>query len=179
MNARHVCFGTAAILLGGLLLAAGFRLGRPSRPEEGAVHPTPRTAYVIHEFSWRYRDPRWPLLQDDDRPGKPVMAFHDRAHADAHCRQLNLQKRATTNPFRYLPAGAAYTKMGQSAFLDFIRAEGLTPPAAFPGEDDIAWVWAEWWDKNGEKWDKARIERLWNALDGLAFYEVVEVPGEP
>jgi hypothetical protein len=62
-----------------------------------------------------------------------VKAFVERGHADAHCRQLNLQKRG--NPFRYTPEATSgsffdqYTTMGEAAFLALVRAEGLTPPS--------------------------------------------------
>jgi hypothetical protein len=67
--------------------------------------------------------------------------------------------------------------MGGAAFLAFIRAQGLTPPADYPGgEDDLAWAWGEWWEEHILAWDKGLVERLWDVLDGLRFYEVVEVP---
>jgi hypothetical protein len=180
MKRRHVYLGIAALAGGILLLAAGYWLGRASRPEEDMARSTRRTIYVVQEFSWRWRGNQTPVFQDDERPGKPVTAFSERARAEAHCQQLNLQKRATENPFRYMPQGWGYTTMGKAAFLAFIRAEGLTPPADFPnGEDDLAWAWAEWWDEHVSEWDGRRVERLWGALDGLSFYEVREIALEP
>src|SRR5262245_33627367 len=84
MKRWHVHFGIAALIAGALLLAAGYWLRRASRPEEDLARSTPRTIYVIQEFSWRFRDNRCPLLQDDGRPGKPVKAFVERRRADAH-----------------------------------------------------------------------------------------------
>jgi hypothetical protein len=183
MKRRHVHFGIAALIAGALLLAAGYWVGRASRPEEDLARSTPRTIYVIQEFSWRFRDNRCPLLQDEGRPGKPVKAFVERGRADAHCQQLNLQKRATTNPFRYIPEATGgscldqYNTMGEAAFLALVRAEGLTPPVRPRSADeyDFAWVWADWWDEHRKEWDERVVERLWNALDRLYFYEVVEV----
>jgi hypothetical protein len=60
----------AALTAGALLLAAGYWVGR-TRLEEDPARSTPRTIYVIQEFSWRFRGNRFPLLQDDGRPGKP------------------------------------------------------------------------------------------------------------
>lgn len=109
-----------------------------------------------------------------------MAAFTERARADAHCQQLNLQKRATTNPFRHMPEGGEYTMMGKAAFLALIRAEGLTPPADFPsgGDDDLAWAWADWWNEHVSEWDDRLVERLWSVLDRVYFYEVLEVPLE-
>src|SRR4051794_32899058 len=125
MKRRHVYVGIAALAGGTVLLAAGYWLGRASRPEEDMARSPRRTIYVVQEFSWRWRHNQAPVIQDDERPGKPVTAFIDRARADAYCRQVNLQKRATENPFRYMPQGGGYTTMGEVAFLAFIRAEGL------------------------------------------------------
>jgi hypothetical protein len=147
---------------------------------------TPRTVYVIREYSWRFRARGDPLVLDDGRPGRPVTAFAERRRADAHCRQLNLQKRAA-NPFRYMPEATGgdffdqYTTLGEAAFLALLRAEGLTPPALptrSAGEDDLARAWADWWDGHRKGWDDRLVGRLWDALDRLTFYEVVEVPVE-
>jgi hypothetical protein len=189
MKSRHVYFGIAALIAGALLLAAGFRLGRASRPQEDTARATPRTVYVIQEFSWRFRGSREPLLLDDGRPGKPVKAFAERGRADARCQELNRQRRATSNPFRYMPEATGgsffdqYTTMGAAAFPALLRAEGLAPPPAdslaHGDEDDLARVWADWWDEHRKEWDDRLAERLWDALDRLSFYEVVEVPAEP
>jgi len=180
MKRRHIYLGIAALVAGALLLTAGYWLGRASRPEESMVRSTPRTIYVVQEFSWQGLNRSSPGIQDDERSGKPVMAFIDRARADAHCRQLNFQKRATTNPFRYVPKGADYTTMGPAPFLAFLRAEGLTPPTDyFPDDAGTIWTWSEWWDGHLNEWDERLVERLWNALDRLSFYEVVEVPVAP
>jgi hypothetical protein len=180
MKRWYVYFGTAALLAGVLLVAAGFWLGWASRPEESMARSTPRTIYVVQEFSWRVRSSSSPGVQDDERSGRPVLAFSDRARTDAHCQQLNLQKRATTNPFYYIPKGADYTSMDPASFLAFLRAEGLTPPTDFFPDDALTiWTWALWWDEHRSKWDERLVERIWNALDRLSFYEVLEVPVVP
>lgn len=174
---KQLIYIGAALVTGTVLLAAGYGLGRAHRAGEDMGRAVPRKIYVIQEFSWRWRSNRVPVIQDDERPGKPVMAFLERALADSHCQQLNRQKRATSNPFRYMPAGGEYTTMGKLAFLAFIRAQGLTPPADYPaGEDDLAWVWGDWWEEHLPGWDRGLVERLREAIDQLWFYEVVEVP---
>ncbi len=116
-------------------------------------------------------------------------AFVERGRADARCRQLNLQKRAAANPFEYMPevtSGAffdQYTTLGEAAFLKLLQAEGLNPPAhtlnSSADYDDLARVWADWWEKHRKGWDDRLVERLWDALDRVYFYEVAEVGLEP
>jgi hypothetical protein len=186
MKRQHVYFGTAALLAGALLLAAGFWLGRVSRAEQDTAHSARRTIHVLQEFSWRFRARGEPLVLDERSPGRPVKAFDDPARAHAHCQQLNLQKRPA-NPFHYVPepTGGSYLDQyctrGEAAFLALVRAEGLTPPvvSASTDYDALARVWAEWWEKHRGKWDDRLVERLWNVLDRLTFYEVVEVAVEP
>jgi hypothetical protein len=187
MKRWHVYVGAAALIAGVLLLAAGFWLGRASRPEEDVPRSTHGALYVIQELNWRFRARGVPLVNDEGRPGRPVKAFAERRRADTHCRQLNLQKRG--NPFSYMPDATdgsffdQYTTMGEAAFLAFLRAEGLTPPAnslrPSTDYDDLAAVWADWWEKHYKEWDDRLVERLWNALDRVYFYEVVEVAVEP
>ena len=38
---------------------------------------------------------------------------------------------------------------------------------------------SEWWQEHRNEWDDRLVERLWNALDRLMFFEVIEVPAEP
>jgi hypothetical protein len=190
MKRRHVYFGTAALTAGALLLAAGYWVGRASRPEEDLARTSPRTVYVIQEFLWRFRGNRSLLLQDDGRPGKPVRAFVERGRADAHCQKLNRQKRATANPFRYMPEGAdggggsyldQYNTLGETAILALLQAEGITPPvvASSTDFDAQAYVWTDWWEEHRQEWDDRLVERLWDVLDLLWFYEVVAVAVEP
>jgi hypothetical protein len=189
MKRRHVYLGTAALTAGVLLLTAGFWLGRASRPEEDVARSTRRTIYVIQEFSWRLRARGDPLVLDDGRPGRPVKAFVERGRADAHCQQLNLQKRATANPFRYTPEATSgssldqYTTLSEAAFLALLRAEGLATPVLSlrpsTDYDDQVRVWADWWEEHRKEWDDRLVELLWSALDRLCFYEVVEVAVEP
>jgi hypothetical protein len=187
MKRRYVYFGTATLLAGVLLLAAGFCLGRVSGPEESTARSSPRTIYVIQELSWRFRARGDPLVLDEGRPGRPVKAFAERGRADACCQQLNLEKRG--NPFGFMPEGTSgsfldqYATMGEAAFLALLRGEGLTPPilSRVPATDydGQARVWADWWEEHCKEWDGRLVERLWTALDRLYFYEVVEVAVEP
>jgi hypothetical protein len=184
MKSRYAYFGIAT-LLAGALLAAGFWLGRVSRPEGGGVLAPPRTVYVVQEFNWRFTARGDPYVLDEGAPGRPVRAFVEQGSAAAYCRDLNHQKRGV-NPFRYSPEPTSgsyldqYTTMGEDAFLALVRSEGLIPPVRDPDPSKdyhglYGEPWVIWWDKHSEKWDDRLVERLWDALDRVRFYEVVEV----
>lgn len=81
----------------------------------------------------------------------------------------------------YLPDEGEHTTLSAADLLALLRAEGLTPPADFPspGDDACAWTWADWWEDHRSGWDEALVARLWNALDRVHFYEVLEVPLQP
>ena len=81
MKRRQVYLGTAVLVAGAALLAAGYGLGRVSRPEENVARSTRRTVYVIQEFTWRWRSNRAPAVLDEGRPGRPVAAFADENRA--------------------------------------------------------------------------------------------------
>jgi hypothetical protein len=76
-----------------------------------------------------------------------------------------------------------YTTMGEASFLALLQAEGLTPAALdlrpSADYDYQAHAWADWWEEHPQEWDDRLVERLWNALDRLSFYEVVEVAAGP
>ncbi|QDU28258.1 hypothetical protein ETAA8_33580 [Anatilimnocola aggregata] len=165
-----------AMVMYGAMVLVGCGV-RTSSSIDNKITTKHQTVYVVHEFMWRWRSNRSPLVLDEGRPGKPVKSFLDRERAEEHCRALNLHKRAKSNPFRYLPEEGEYTSMDRVAFLAAVRAEGLIPPADSPeaGNDELAWIWFEWWENHRREWDNDRVERLWKAMDRVYFYEVLPV----
>jgi hypothetical protein len=168
-----------------LLLAVALRWGRTPAPEVEVARALPQKVFVVQELNWRFTARGEPDVLDEGRPGKPVKVFVDRDRADAFCRDLERQKRGV-NPFRYQPDPTdgtyldQYATRGEDALLAFVRSEGLTPPIRdsdpsrnYHGLNGEPWV--IWWDEHCQGWDDRLRERLWDALDRVRFYEVVEV----
>jgi hypothetical protein len=185
MKRRQFLLGAAALLAGAVLVAAGYRL-RLAQPEEVMSSSTSRPIYLVQQLRYRSTSRGYHYLQDEGRPGNIVKAFADRSQAEAHCRELNFQKRSE-NPFCYLPFSFdsypfldRYTSMGHAAFLAFIESEGLTPPTRDYSKhyDMYEEPWVDWWEAQ-KPWGEQRLERMWAALDKVRFYEVVEVTLEP
>jgi hypothetical protein len=85
--------------------------------------------------------------------------------------------------------------MPTGEFIDWLEAEGLEPPAG----QRAAWLaweaqkhnsprrydpesykaWWEWWHDNSRQWPAEQRERVWDRLDRVRFYDVVEVEAEP
>src|SRR5262245_49430481 len=159
MKRRRAYFGLA-ILLVAALLAAGYWLGRVSRPEGGGGPAPSRTVHVVQKFNWRFTARGCPLVLDEGAPGRPVRVFVERDAAAAYCRGLNRKEREP-NPFRYQPEPTdgtfldQYATMGEDAFLALLRSEGLVPPARDSDPVNRGLYeepWVIWWDRQREKW---------------------------
>jgi len=164
-----------ALLAGCVLLAVALRPGDPA----------PRKAWVVQELSWRFLSNGDPFRLDDGEPGHAVRLFASRGGAEAAARALELDARRGKNPFHHQAAGG-HGRLGpftsdERALLAVLRREGLAPPAY---SDDLPRFvdeepWAAWWDVEAPKWDEARRTRVWDALDRVRFFRVVEVRLEP
>jgi hypothetical protein len=185
MKRRDAYLGAAGGIVAALLLAAALWRGRALAPDAEVARTAPQKVFVVQELNWRYIGRGDPYVLDEGRPGKPVKVFVDRDRADAFCRDLNRQKRGV-NPFRYQPEPTdgsyldQYATKGEDALLAFVRSEGLTPPVrdSDPAKDYHGLYgepWVLWWEGHRKGWDDGLVERLWDALDRVRFYEVVEV----
>jgi hypothetical protein len=158
-------------------------------------------AFVVVRVHWRYVDNTCPYLESEPAgAGFPQKVFADRAAADAHCRELELAARVENgNPFPFgrdgvpsLPSLDDYTTTPTGVFLDWLETQGLDLPAgqraaweesqqrpmtgAFDEDSYAAWV--GWWADNADQWDADLRERVWDKLDRVRFFEVVEVESD-
>jgi hypothetical protein len=183
MKRRHLYLCAAALVAGGIFLAVALWWGQILQPEAGRGRSSPQKVYVVQAISWRFTARGSPHVIDEGRPGNPVKAFLDRDRAVAACRDLNRQRQAKTNPFEYRPEEtggtylAQYTTKGEGAFLTLVRSEGLIPPVRDPDpyKELFPEPWVAWW---AELKDRQQADRLWDAIDRVRFYEVIEVDAE-
>jgi hypothetical protein len=186
MKRRYAWFCAFTLIAGVLLLAAALWWGRVLQPEADMARATPQKVYVVQEFNWRFTARGDPYVLDEGRPGTPVKVFLDRDRASAFCRDLNREKRGV-NPFCYQPEPTdgsyldQYATMGEDALLALVRSEGLIPPVRDSDPSNRGLYeepWVKWWEEHRKEWDDGLVERLWDALDRVRFYEVVEVTME-
>lgn len=199
MNARRWLLA-AAFLVGGLCGAlAGAALTRWARDETGRSMAGKKRAkvYVVQRVDWRYRDRSLPLEQSEPPgAGFPLKAFSGREAAAAYCRKLQRRGRKQVNPFAHgksFPALDDFTSTPTDQFIAWLEQQGVKPPegelarwracqdgTSYPKQfdQDSFDAWLGWWSENAPLWDAKRLNRIWDRLDRVRLFEVVEVEAE-
>jgi hypothetical protein len=102
----------------------------------------------------------------------PVATFAERDAAEADCAERERQARARVNPFRRGGASLAdLTSLEPAVWHDWLLDAGVAPPA--PGPDGVT-DWGQWWDAEQGRWDELQRARVWQGLDRMRFFAVVE-----
>jgi hypothetical protein len=129
---------------------------------------TTPTVHVLRRRNWRFAGDHLVLLPGHVR----LRSFADAGEAAKACREMNQKVRARVNPFRCGgPTLRNQTGLDADRLHDWAIDQGLTPPEA--GD------WAAWWDEQSPKMTELQRDGMWQALDRLRFYEVVELPQRP
>jgi hypothetical protein len=106
-----------------------------------------------------------------------VAVFEDADSAERERRRLEGEVRKAINPFLCGTSLADRSSLDEGRLCDWLLDLGLEPPAlprAAKQRD-----WATWWNKAHEHWDDHQLKKVWEALDRLRFYEVIEGPVRP
>lgn len=124
-----------------------------------------------------------------DCPAQPrlMKAFIDPVAAETYRRQLERGLRTPppeANPFhgfresfvegRRFQRLADLTSLPEPIFADWLLDCYLTPPIRKTGAEKPGRVWADWWDAHAPQMTDYQHSRVWQALDKLRFFEVVE-----
>jgi hypothetical protein len=153
----------------------------------------PAKAYVVQRIDWRFVDRAEPL-ERSEWAGIPLKVFTDRDEAEAHCRKLQRKERkAVVNPFAYgrsFPALDDFTSTPTDEFITWLEQQGVRPPEgqlerwrqwesgpqAVGGFDQDSFdCWMMWWFNSAKTWDSNLLNRVWDRLDKVRLFEVVEV----
>jgi hypothetical protein len=136
--------------------------------------------YTLRRINWRKTDRAvgggtapegnhgWLRLPGSVR----VATFADAGAAEAQRQRLEAEARAVINPFRCGSFLAEQTSLDEGRLCDWLLDHGLTPPA--PEARD----WVRWYESLPGLDDYQR-HSIWEALDRVRFYEVVEGPVRP
>jgi hypothetical protein len=131
---------------------------------------TTRKAYLIQESGWDYNDEYYYRGGAED--DKVVTAYRSRARAEAEKRQQEERARHGKNPFEW--GGFWSTSRTEEEFLEIVAELGLPPPRFEFG----CYQWMSWWSEHERRMTTEQKTRIWEAMDLVHFYEVVEVEVE-
>ena len=133
---------------------------------------TRKKVYLVQQVRWEHHwdNPEW-LFCRDPEVGAPVKAFTDRNAAEAFRLRLERQARSGRNPFQHGHELADLTALPEGPLRDWLLDAGLTPPkwklnpVALSG----------WWDHHAHQMTEIQRDKVWEALDRVRFYTVVDL----
>lgn len=133
--------------------------------------------YVLNRLNWARTD--YPYAGTLTRlPGSTRLeSFEDYEKAEQTRIEMENQARGKFNPF--LCGGPALhfqTSFDADRLHDWLLDSGVEPPSVGKkGSRD----WKKWWEQTGSRLDEWQTAKVWEALDRVRFYEVVQRPARP
>jgi hypothetical protein len=138
--------------------------------------------YLVQTVHWEpeFDAAEWEPSSDrfhcpDPEGGAPVKAFTDLTTADAFCTSCEGAARGPKNAYMRHPNPFCFggklkeqTSLPEGVFRDWLLDAGLTPLRA-------SHDWKGWWDRQQEKMTEEQRRKVWEALDKVRFYRVVEM----
>jgi hypothetical protein len=145
----------------------------------------PKVVYVVQEITWRFND-MWFYREDEgDGPfGYPIEAFTDRAKAESHRREKERQARKGENPFGYGEGldDLSTTHTTDESMAALAQELGQPLPRSYGSGGYFSLQnWEDWWEWREKQLSPEQAERVWDAMDRVTFFEVLELPlgGKP
>jgi hypothetical protein len=127
----------------------------------------PDPVYTLHRLVWRRHAGGWLNLPGSD----PIRTYSDRATAEAAATELEWDIRGRVNPFRCGGPRLHYqTAFDAARLFDWCLDHGLDPPGVTPESA----TWADWWDAHREGFTAAQRAAVWEVLDRVRFFRVIE-----
>ncbi len=133
---------------------------------------TRKKVHLVQKVRWEHNweDPDW-LFCPDPEAGAPVKAFTDRTAAEAFRQGLEREARVGRNPFQHGQELSDLTSLPEGPLRDWLLDAGLTPPKA---KLNLT-VLSGWWGHHEEELTELQRDKVWEALDRLRFYIVVDL----
>jgi hypothetical protein len=129
--------------------------------------------YLVRRLRWSVPDhgSKW----HHRIPGEtPVASFADRHEAQADLERREREARQGDNPFAYGGAALCYqSSFDPPRFRDWLLDAGLDPPEPDQGGGTD---WLAWWDETAPRMTDVQRARVWEGLDRVRFFDLVEQP---
>jgi len=129
---------------------------------------------VVERLNWRPCEAEAPARRKAGSwarlpGGERVASFGDADEADADCRRREEEFRREVNPFACGTALCYLTSLDEGRLRDWLLDAGLTPP-----QKSGLGAWQAWWERTAPTMNDAQRGKVWEALDRLRFFRVVE-----
>jgi hypothetical protein len=129
-----------------------------------------RAIYLVQRL---VRPEFYEAYMERENVGLPVHACARAEDAERRRQELEQEARRVVCPF-LLGAPTEYSTLEAPDLADRFRALGLRRlPRTFDWESAADWL--RWWDEHAETLTHEQRHGIWEALDRLRFYEVVEI----
>lgn len=126
------------------------------------------SVFVLERVNWRRTRHSCVRLPGATR----VRSFDDPQAAYQEQKRLEAEARDRVNPF--ICGGSmlhCQVSLPPEALCDWLYEAGITPP---PDPSRLSEPWAKWWAAEHAQWTTEQRERVWEAVDRIRFYRVVE-----
>jgi hypothetical protein len=139
--------------------------------------------YCVIRLGWRFMTDRHfdrlrDVVEDKAVPaaaGRPIAVFTDRAVAQSKRDELEREARATVNPFVFVEPYWLhdYSSLSEEELQQALKR--LHPEARRPRKAKYSgYDWLGWWESNVDQMSPEQIDKVWQLLDRVHFYEVVQ-----
>jgi hypothetical protein len=147
----------------------------------------PRAAFLVVRASLSTVEGNFPSLFDDvnyqpleeaDRgPLRvPEAVFFNRPAAERDRDRRNVAARELLNPFWLFHGELEWlTSAPETEFRDRLRILGLTPPLSYATNFGPSTDWWLWWDAESANWTAEQRSAVWDLLDKVRLFDVVEI----
>jgi len=144
-------------------------MSKPKAPAKKAktkakkpVRPRPMTVYAVQRRINGYEGPA---------DGEPERIFADKKAAEQYATERTHACRVFLNPFADELAGNSITG-GEKKLVAVVKKLGLKPPQK--KKSDYYTDWHGWWDQMYHDMSDAQRDAIWDSLNKLKLYQVVE-----
>jgi hypothetical protein len=138
--------------------------------------------FVVQKVNWvsdsskSESDPDWncpsACSESANYPGRPLRAFTERSQAEAFRTAHEAAIRVQRNPFACGTYFDDVSSAEEPLFYDYLLDLGLDLPATPVDMKD----WRAWWKKTAPKMTRKQLASIWEQMDRVRFFEVVETP---
>jgi hypothetical protein len=130
-----------------------------------------QTLYLIHRLVQATRYGVHP-----DGEGVSVLACASRAEAERRRQDLEAEARAVLPPFKVDARPESWSSLGLAGLMARLRELGL-PDLPVPSGNawEVSAQLRHWWDAHAGDLTPQQVAAVWDTLDGMHFYKVVQV----